>query len=306
MSLPHFEYLAPRTLDEAVGLLAGAGGPVRVFAGGTDLLPRLENRLVRAEVLVDLKRIPELHSIDFDPAVGLTLGATVLLAELIEHPTVQLIYPAMVDAAYQTATVQIRNMGTVAGNVCNGSPCADNLPLLIVRSARLFLRSVRGERMLPIGEFLKGPGQTALEQDELLVRIHVPPPPPSAGFAFAKVPARTHIDISAVNAGVMVAGKGGACGEARIVLGAVGPVPLRAHKAEARLAGAPMEARLLDEVAQLAASETQPIDDVRSSAAYRRAMAAVLVRRALVVAASRAGLSVGDAAPAAHATGGNR
>jgi CO/xanthine dehydrogenase FAD-binding subunit len=302
MPLPHFEYFAPHTVDEAVALLAS--GPARALAGGTDLLPRLENRLVRAETLVDLKRIPELRSIGCDATTGLTIGATVRLAEILDVPEVQRCCPAMVEAVSQTATVQIRNMGTIAGNVCNGSPCADSVPVLIARGARLALRSPRGERILPVGDFFKGPGVTALAHDELLVRIHVPPPPPDTGFAFAKLPARTHVDVSAVNVGVMVARKDGACGEARIVLGAVGPVPLRAQKAEARLAGATLGAKVIEEVGQLAASETQPIDDVRASAAYRRAMAAVLVRRALVVAATRAGLTVADGALAEDATGG--
>jgi CO/xanthine dehydrogenase FAD-binding subunit len=300
--LPHFQYFAPSTLDEAVAVLAGAGGAARVFAGGTDLLPRLERRLVRAETLVDLKRIPELRAISFDPAAGLTIGATARLAELLEHPDVQHRYPAMIEAAAQTATVQIRNMGTVAGNVCNGSPCADSVPVLLARGARLALRSSRGERIVPLDEFFKGPGETALAPDELLHRIHVPPPPPDAGFAFAKLPARTHVDISAVNVGVMVTRDGNGCGAARIVLGAVGPTPLRARRAEARLAGAVLGPALLREVGELAASETQPIDDVRASASYRRAMAAVLVRRALTVAAARAGLSV----PEGAAAGGTR
>jgi carbon-monoxide dehydrogenase medium subunit len=153
MSLPHFEYFAPRTVDEAVTLLRGARGPARALAGGTDLLPRLENRLVRAETLVDLKRIPELRDIGCDPTAGLAIGATVRLAELLEVPEVQRSYPAMAEAASQTATVQIRNMGTIAGNVCNGSPCADSVPVLIARGARLTLRSPRGERSLPIGDF---------------------------------------------------------------------------------------------------------------------------------------------------------
>jgi CO/xanthine dehydrogenase FAD-binding subunit len=303
MALPHFKYFAPPTLGEAVALLAGGRGQARVLAGGTDLLPRLERRFVRAETLVDLKRIPELRAITFDSASGLSIGATVRLAELIEVPDVQRLYPAMVEAASQTATVQIRNMGTVAGNVCNGSPCADNVPLLMARGARLALRSPRGERLLPVDDFFKAPGETVLEPDELLVRIHVPPPPPATGFAFAKLAARTHVDISAVNVGVMVARHGEACSETRIVLGAVGPVPLRAHQAEARLAGAVLDGKLIEEVSHLAAGETRPIDDVRSSAAYRRAMAAVLVRRALVAAAVRAGLTVADTA-GGNATGG--
>jgi carbon-monoxide dehydrogenase medium subunit len=296
MSLPHFQYLAPRSLDEAVAALAAAGAEARVLAGGTDLLPRLERRLVRAATLVDLKRIPELRAITFDPVAGLAIGATARLAEVLEHPDVQRLYPAMAEAASQTATVQIRNMGTVAGNVCNGSPCADSVPILLARGARLTLRSPRGERSLPLGDFFLGPGQTALAPDELLERIHVPPPPRDTGYAFAKLPARTHVDISAVNVGVMVARDGDACREARVVLGAVGPVPLRSRKAEAKLAGAVLSEALLREVGELAASETQPIDDVRASADYRRAMAAVLVRRALTVAATRAGLRIPDGA----------
>jgi CO/xanthine dehydrogenase FAD-binding subunit len=303
MALPHFEYFAPRTLDEAVSALAKASGPCRALAGGTDLLPRLDKGLVRAATLVDLKRIPELGRIDFDPASGLTIGATARIADLIEHPEVRRLYPAMVDAASQTATVQIRNMGTIAGNLCNGSPCADNAPLLLARDARLELRSRRGKRMLPIADFFKEPGKTALEPDELLVRILVAPPPPATGFAFAKLPARTHVDISAVNIGVMLVRKDGVCEKARIVLGAVGPTPLRARRAEARLAGAALGARLIEEVGELAASEAEPIDDVRSSAAYRRAMTAVLVRRALVSAAAGAGLAVTGAAPLPAAGG---
>jgi carbon-monoxide dehydrogenase medium subunit len=297
MSLPHFEYFAPRSLDEAVALLAGAGADARILAGGTDLLPRLERRLVHAGKLVDLKRIPELRAITFDPAEGLFIGATARLAEVLEHAEIRRRYPAMAEAASQTATVQIRNMGTMAGNVCNGSPCADSVPVLLARGARVELRSARGDRWVPLGEFFRGPGETALAPDELLRRVHVPPPPPGTGFAFAKLPARTHVDISAVNVGVMVARDGGGCREARVVLGAVGPVPLRSRAAEARLAGTVLTAALLREAGDLAAGETRPIDDVRASADYRRAMSAVLVRRALAVAATRAGLPAPDGPP---------
>ena len=303
MALPHFEYFSPRTLGEALSALADAAGPARALAGGTDLLPRLDKGLLGATRLVDLKRIPELGQIDFDPASGLTIGATVRIADLIEHPEVRRLYPAMADAASRTATVQIRNMATIAGNLCNGSPCADNAPVLIARGARLVLRSPRGERIMPIADFFKGPGKTALDPDELLVRIQVPPPPPDTGFAFAKLPARTHVDISAVNVGVMVARKGRVCEKARIVLGAVGPTPIEAHKAEARLAGAILEPKLIEEVGELAASETRPIDDVRSSASYRRAMAAVLVRRALAAAAASAGLDLPASARSPAAEG---
>jgi CO/xanthine dehydrogenase FAD-binding subunit len=290
MPLPHFEYFAPATVDEAVALLADAAGTARVLAGGTDLLPRMERHLVHADVLVDLNRIPELRGIRFDPATGLSLGATTRLAEVLEDAVVRDRYPAIAEAAAVTATVQIRNMGTMAGNLCNGSPCADSVPVLMARGAHVEVQGPGGSRVVPLGDFFRGPGETALGPGELVRRIQVPPPPADTGFAFRKLPARTHVDVSAVNVGVMLARAGDACREARIVLGAVGPVPLRARAAEALLAGRTVTAALLQEAGEAAAAAALPISDVRASADYRRAVVPVLVRRALAAAAGRAGL----------------
>lgn len=292
MSLPRFDYLSPRSLPEALDLMARHGRAARPLAGGTDLLPKMAKRALRPAFLLSLRRVRELRPIAFDPEVGLTIGATARLNELIDHPAVAEHYPAMAFAASQTATVQIRNMGTLAGNLCNGSPCADNAPTLLAREARAEVASARGHRLLPLEEFFQGPGVTALAPDEILVRIHVPPPRPGRAFAFRNLSGRSRVDISAVSVGAGVVGENGRCADVRLFLGAVAPIPLRAVKAEDVLRGKVLSAELLREAAEIAAGESRPITDVRATASYRRLMVAVLARRALAEAAARAGLRI--------------
>lgn len=290
MSLPRFSYQAPSTLEEAVGLLAHHAGAARVIAGGTDLLPKLERRQLSPSALVDVRRIPELSGVRFSETSGLELGAAVCHADLLTNAALRRHYPAMVEAAAWTATVQIRNMATIGGNLCNGSPCADGVPVLVARGAQLEIVGSAGRRLLAIEDLHRAPGTTSLAPDEILCRVLVPPPPPNSGTAFEKLPARTRIDVSAVNVAVTLARSGDGCRDVRIVLGAVGPVPLRARRAEARLEGRVLDRALVDEAGSLAALDSEPISDVRASAEYRRHIVAVLTRRALGTAAQRAGL----------------
>jgi len=239
--------------------------------------------------VVSLNRIEALRGLRFDPAQGLSIGATVRLAEVLESTAVQQHYPALADAVSQTATVPIRNMGTVAGNLCNASPCADTAPILVARGAQLAVASRAGSRSIHLGGFFRSPGVTALAPDELVVRIDVPPPQASTGFSYRNLSARSRVDMSAVGVAAMVTREGERCRAVRLVLGAVGPVPLRAHAAEALLAGQAPSADLLREAGDAAAREARPISDVRASAAYRRRVVAVLARRALLEAWQRAG-----------------
>lgn len=289
MSLARFAYLAPRSLSEAIALLAARKGNVCVLAGGTDLLPKLGKGSVKTGAVVSLRHVAELREVAFDPERGLTIGATARLNELIAHDVVRRLYPAMAHAASQSATVQIRNMATVAGNICNASPCADNVPTLIARGARIELASQRGSRTLDLEKFFVGPGQTALQADELLVRIHVPPPPAKSGTSYHCISARSKVDISAVSVAAHLACEDGTIREARIILGAVGPTPLRARKAEALLAGQPLTEALLAAAGAAAAEESHPINDVRASASWRRRMVEALAKRAIAEAAERAG-----------------
>ncbi len=192
-------------------------------------------------------------------------------------------------AAQATATVQIRNMGTVMGNICNASPSADNIPTLMVREATVIAVSTTGEREIPLAEFFLGPGKTALEATEIAREIRVPAPAAASGVSYQKISPRSKVDIAAVNvAAFLELDADRNCRQARLCLGAVGPTPLRAPRTEAFLRGKSLRPEVLEEAGELAAGEATPISDVRASKEYRRLMVAILSKRALAEAHSRA------------------
>lgn len=289
MSSMRFEHLRPKSTDELTALLARHAGRARILAGGTDLLPRLRRGLLSVDALISIGALPELRTLEVDAARGLRIGARVRIAEIAEHPLIQAHFPALVDAARVTATTQIRNMGTIAGNVCNASPCADNVPVLFARGATATLHSVRGFRTVPIDDsFFLSPGRTVIEPDEYLSFLRVPSTPPSTGVAYHNIEPRSRVDMTAASVAALVTVEDGRVRELRIVLGAVGPTPLRATEAEHALRGRPVDDTALAEAGELAATEARPISDVRASADYRRRMVAVLTRRALRTAIERA------------------
>ena len=289
MSLAHFAYLAPLTLSEVVAHLAARKADACILAGGTDLLPKLGKGALNPAVLISLRHVAELRPITFDLQHGLTIGATSRISELLAHEAVTRYYPALADAAWQTATVQIRNMATLAGNICNARPCADNVPTLVACGARVELLSQRGSRTLDLEEVILAPGKTALEPDELLVRIRVPPPPAHAGAAYQCLSARSRVDLTSVSVAVYLVLAEDTIHESRIVLGAVAPKPLRARQAEELLVGRVLTKSLVAEAGQAAANEARPITDIRASAEWRRMMVAVLTQRAIAQAVARSG-----------------
>jgi len=286
--MPRFQWFEPRSLDEALALLAHHGADAKVLAGGTDLVPRMERGVLQPKVVVGLGRIAELSTLHCSAAEGLRIGATARVAHVLEHPQVRSLYPAVAHAASQTATVPVRNRATVVGNACNASPCADNVPVLVARGARVEIVRAGGRRSVEIEAFFRGPGVTVLEPDELVQAIVLPPPPPRSGASYFNISARSKVDLSAVSAGVLVEKTGARCTGARIVMGAVGPVPLRAKKAESVLIDSDLRPEALAEAGAAAAEESRPIGDVRASAEWRRRMVGVLVRRAVAEAAARA------------------
>jgi len=288
MRLPKFEYFAPKTLEAALCLLAEKGEGARVLAGGTDLLIKMKQDLLRPKVIIGLKGIDGLDKIDFQVKKGLTIGATALLAEVASHPDILKRYPAVAYAAQETANVQIRNMGTVGGNLCNAAPSADNAPTLIAMKAEVILAGLKGERRLPLDQFFIGPGITALEPGEIMTSIFVPLPSPKTGTSYQHISARGKVDISAVCVGVMATFEGETCRQALIVLGSVAPTPLRAKKAEGLVQGQKWTMELIEKAGDQAAEESKPISDVRASSEYRQEMVAVLTRRALREAHKRA------------------
>ncbi len=288
MPASRFEFHSPRSLPETFALLSRYGDLARVLAGGTDLVPKLLKGSLRVEAVVSLRHVEELRGLAFDPERGLSIGAAVRHAEVMEHTAVRALYPALAHALSQLATVQVRNMGTIAGNLCNASPCADSAPILLARDARLEIEGPAGKRSLPLSEFFLGPGRTALSSGELLTSIRVPPPAAGTAFAFRSISGRSKVDMSAASVGAMVRLVDGRIDGARIFLGAVGPAPLRAARAEEILAGQVPGDAVFARAGEAAAAESKPITDVRASSAWRRRMVSVLARRALAEAVERA------------------
>ena len=275
-----FEYYAPATLVEACQLLAAHNGEARVIAGGTDLLLKMKAGALRAapKAIVNIKRLPELRGLSERHSV-IGIGALTTLEELRRSPLVQERLPALVEAANTMASVQIRNLATVGGNLCNAAPSADLGPILIALEAVAVISGPSGGRRLPLDEFFVGPGQTVLTPGELLLAIEVPPP--AGRSLYLKQAPRQHMDIAVVGVGLALVLEAGRCKSARVVLGAVAPIPWRARRAEAELTGGRLTPERISRAARLAADEARPIDDVRGSAWYRRRMVEVLTRRGL-------------------------
>jgi CO/xanthine dehydrogenase FAD-binding subunit len=288
MTLPKFEYFAPESLDEAQRLFLEKGEGAHLLAGGTDLLVKMNHGLLKPASVIALKHIKGLEEITFDPKEGLKIGATALLANVAVHPDILEYYPAVAAAARETANVQIRNMGTVAGNLCNAAPSADNAPTLLAMNAEVVINGAKGERRLPLDQFFKGPGANALDAGEILTAILVPAPESGSGVSYQHISARGKVDISAVCVGVMLRMAEKGCRDVRIFLGAVAPVPMRAVKAEATVLAQQLTEEIIETAGIAAMEESQPITDVRSSADYRKKMVAVLTRRALTEARDRA------------------
>jgi carbon-monoxide dehydrogenase medium subunit len=277
-----FEYLEARTLPEAIALLGQDEG-TRIVAGATDFLVRWRQGLWKPRSVLNIKRIPELDQVSYNPATGVSLGTLVTIRTLERHPLIQEHYPALSQAATTFAGVQIRNLATVGGNICNASPAGDTLPALMAYGAECRLIGPEGERLVPLESFFQGPGRTVLRPTELLVEVHLPRQPPHSGALYIKHSPRSAMDISAVGVAsvVTLAGRDGVCQEVRIALGAVAPTVMRARSAEALLRGRRPDAVHIQQAARAAMEEAKPIDDIRGTARHRRAIVEALTGRTL-------------------------
>ena len=282
-SLPDFEYFAPKDVSEACRLLQEHDGRAKVMAGGTDLLVHMKHRTVIPRYVIGLKHLPDLGYVQYSEDRGLRIGSLATHQSVAESPLIKERFGALGAACSKVGTPQIRSMGTVGGNLCNGSPSSDSAPPLIALNAAVKLQGLEGERVIPLEAFFVGPGETALRAGEILTEIQVPSPPLRTKLAYVKLPARTAVDMAAVSAAVFVTldSKNEICHDIRIVLGAVAPTPLRARRAEKVLKGKKIEDPLIQETARLASEEAQPISDIRSSADYRKEMVKVLTKQAI-------------------------
>ena len=274
------DYVRIGSVDELLALFETSSYPVRLIAGGTDLLTRIEPDSAERVLVADIGDVDELAGL-VTTGEGLRIGAATKLADLEGSEPLSGVLGVLADGAAQVGSPQIRNLATIGGNVCNASPAADTVPPLLILDARAEMVSPRGLRTVPLDEFFIGPGQTVMSKDEFLAALFVPTQPKGAVAAYMKQSARRAMDLAVVGVGVLLAREGNGL-QARIALGAVAPTPLRAVQAERLLEEAiELDGKLISQAAELVAQEAEPINDVRASAVYRREMARALTERAV-------------------------
>lgn len=279
-----FEYLEPQSIDEVLFLLTRYGNQAKVLAGGTDLVPRMRQGALSPEYVIDLGNLTNLKYIHSDPKAGIQIGALTTISEIEKSPQLQTKYRMISQAAEQLASIPIRNVATIGGNLCNAAPSADMAPILIVLSARVKLVSAVEERVIPLEDFFTGPETTVIKPDELLTEIQIPPLPPHTSGVYLKYSTRGGQDIALVGVATVITLdlEGRICDDAKIALGAVAPTPMRAYQAEEKLKGREINKELIREAAQVASNEARPrATSFRGSPWYKRQIVEVLVKRSI-------------------------
>jgi aerobic carbon-monoxide dehydrogenase medium subunit len=276
-----FEYVAPDRLDDALERLGRAEGEAILLGGGTATVLLMKQDLIAPKVVIDLGHIPELGGIAAGAGRRLRLGATCLLAELEDSTIVRTAYPVVARTAHRVGNVRVRNVATLGGNLVHADPAQDLPPVLMALGATVTLASRRGTRRLPLDAFYVGYMETAIEQDEVLTEVELPPPPAGLRSTYIKYTPRSQDDYGTVNVACALVVEDGVCRSAALVLGGVGATPLRIRSAETCLSGHPLTDARIAEASTFAAQEIDPWDDLRGNAAYKRAMAEVWTARAL-------------------------
>lgn len=287
--LPKFEYHEPDSLTEVLGFLSQHGDTAKVFAGGTDLLVSMKKRDAVPEHLINLKGLEELKRIEDDGDGALRIGGLVTIGELERSEIIKDRFPIIWDAVKVIASPQIRNLGTIGGNLCSAVPSADTAPPLIALGASLKLAGAQSERTVLVEEFFKGPGESFLKKDEILTEIVIPRLPENSGGCYFKMMRRSALDLALVGVAAFLCMDKDQklCNSVSIALGAVAPTPIRAPKAEQVLAGKEPDEDLAEEAGKVASQEAKPISDIRASKEYRTELIEVLTKRAIMKAFKR-------------------
>jgi len=283
------QYVAPKTLDEAVRAFAAAAGAGRILAGGTDLLVQMRNGVVAPGTIVDVKKSGELTAIEETKDGGFRIGAAVSGAALREHAKVSKIWPGVVEATNLIGSTQIQGRATPGGNLCNGSPAGDSVPAMVAAGAIVTIQGPNGRRELAVEKVPKGPGRLNLEPGEIVVSFTLPPRPKGSSDAYLRMIPRTEMDIAVVGCGVSLTIENGTCTAARVGLGAVAPTVLLVEEAAKALIGSRLDDAALAKAAAACSAACRPIDDKRGTIAYRTKVAGVLLKRTALIAAERAG-----------------
>ncbi len=285
-----FDYYAPRTLPEALRILADAGPDGRVLAGGQSLVPMLNFRIARPAVVVDINRIEELRTLEARPDDALHVGALVRHAQFLRTPLVREGWPLLAEATAQVAHMAIRNRGTICGSICHNDPAAEQPSILLTLDGTVEIASTKGRRELPADAFLTGLMSNALEPGEMVVSVRYPRPVAGTSTAFVEF-ARRLGDFAVAGAAVSLLVRNGVCENARLTIVGMGKGPFAARGAEAVLAGRPVSGKLaadaISEASAMVVGEVDAADDVHATAAYRRHLAGVMATRALETAFQR-------------------
>lgn len=280
MYLPDFDYYSPDSLAETCEALDRFGSKAKILSGGTDVISRIKNGLMVPEILISLKNLEDLKKIDYVAGKGVVIGARATHNDLVNSTILNDKYLSVSEAAHHMASNQIRNIGTVGGNLCNAVPSADLPPILIALGATIKLVSSNGERIMLLEDFFTGPMKSVIAENEILTEIVIPDQP-ITGSNYIKFGLRQSGALAVVGVAVAVTVHGETITEARIAIGAAAPTPIRARAAEDFLRGKTISDELLAEAGVIASTESKPISDIRGSAEYRRDLVRVFTKRAL-------------------------
>lgn len=282
-------YERPSSLQEAVDLVAKAGGTATIMAGGTDVLVRMKGGFVEPELIVDIKAIEALRAVSESDS-GFRIGAAVPCAELGETAALKAAWPGVVEAANLIGSKQVQGRCTIAGNLCNASPAADSVPALVAADAKAVIVGPNGTRTVDVGDVPTGPGKTSLAKGEIIEAITLEARPTRSGDAYLRFIPRTEMDIAVVGVGVNLAlDADGTIKSARVALGAVAPTVLLVAEAAQAIVGTKLEDAALEALAAACSAACRPIDDKRGTIEFRKKVAGVLARRAAATAYQRAG-----------------
>jgi CO/xanthine dehydrogenase FAD-binding subunit len=288
--LEAIEFTTPKTLDEAVQVMASKGERARALAGGTDLLVQLRSGRRSADLVVDVKDIPELNQISYSAQDGLTIGAATPCYLIYQNPDVAAKYPGLVDSASLIGSIQIQGRASLGGNLCNSAPSADAIPSMIALGAVANIAGAGGTRQIPVEQFCTGPGRNVMEPGEILVSISLPAPQANSGANYLRFIPRNEMDIAVAGVGtsVVLDASGQNFVSARISLASVAPTPVFCQDAGASLAGKAVSDESIEAAAQLAMADAKPITDMRGTIRQREHLVGVLTRRTLNNAIKRA------------------
>ena len=281
------QYLAAKTIDEAVQAHNQANGSARFLAGGTDLLVQIKSGIKKPNLVIDVKKIVELNNIEEISENEFIVGASVSGANLNRNKKFASLWPGVIEAFRLIGSEQIQGRASLGGNLCNGSPAGDSVPALIAAGCTAIIAGPDGKKELPIEEFHTGPGKTVLKNGEMLVSLKFPKRESNSSDAYLRMTPRTEMDIAVVGCGVNLTLDNDICTSVRVSLGAVAPTPLLIKEASDIMVGTNLNSQVLEKVAKICMESCNPINDKRGTIEYRIKVAGVLFKRATLIAIDR-------------------